>query len=191
MRQQYGLKIVPGWKMNNKTAQDQTHMTLKQSINTWREARHRVAAVAILVLVFLAILIIWQGDGGRSASAVASTPTPSPTVTPTPVPSPELVSVAFHLAAESDEGSNLSVDLWYSSGPGQRIQERGRRIPAGDPYIIEVQVLPGTFMELFAAIQNNQSGELTCRIVVAETVIQENTSRGQGAGVYCEGPAAP
>lgn len=177
--------------MNNKTAQDQTHMTLKQSINTWKQARHRVTVVAILVLVFFAILIIWQEDGGRSTSAVASTPTPSPTATPTPAPAPELVSVAFHLVANSDEGPNLSVDLWYSSGPGQRVQERGRRIPAGDPYIIEVQVPPGTFMELFAAIQSNQSGELTCRIVVAETVIQENTSMGQGAGVYCEGPAAP
>jgi hypothetical protein len=179
--------------VNNKFAPVQEHFTVKQIMDVWRQARHWVAALAIIGLVFAAIFIIWLGDESKNASVVTSTATPAPTATtiPTPVPTPRLVTVAYHVVADSDEGPNKSIDLWYRSGPDQHIQERGRRILIGDPYIIEVQVPPGTFVELFAAIQSNQSGALTCRIVVAESVIQENTSWGQGAGVYCEGLATP
>lgn len=176
--------------MSDQNTQTQSRLAKKNRF-VWRQAEHQVTTAITIMLVFLAIVIIWLVGKDGSKSAVISAPTPSPTVTPTLTPTPDLVSVAYHLTADSDEWPNLSVDLWYSSGPEQRSQERGRRIPAGDPYIIEVQVPPGTFMELFAAIQSNRSGELTCRIVVAGKVIQENTGRGQGAGVYCAAPAIP
>lgn len=177
--------------MNDKFIQAQPHLISKQSRDIWKQARRRITVVAIIGLVLLAISITRHGIRDRNASAIVSTPTPSPPITPRPTPTPKLVSVTYYLVVDSDEWSNLPVDLWYSAGSEQRHQKREQRIFTSTPYLINVQAPPGTFVELFAAIQSNLSGEVTCRIVVAEKVIQENTSQGQGAGVYCEGPAIP
>lgn len=162
---------------------------IKQTNSVWMQARRWTATAVTILLVFLAILIIWLANvhDNRAGTATSSTPTPSPTATVTP----ETLSVTYLIAVESDEWSSVTVDLWYSSGIDQRKQERGRRILDSDPYIIELQMPPGTFVELFAALQNNSSGNLTCRIVAANVVIQERSSRGQGAGVYCGGPVVP
>lgn len=177
--------------MNDQFSQAQPHLISKQSKDIWKQARRRITAITITGLVLLAIFITRHGIRNRNASTMVSTPTPPPTITPPSTPSPNLVSVTYYLVVNSDEWSNLPVDLWYSGGPEQRHQKREQRIFTGTPYLIKVQVPPGTFVELFAVIQSNLSGEVTCRIVIAEKVIQENTSRGQGAGVYCEGPAIP
>lgn len=177
--------------MSDQNTQTQSRLAKKQNRFVWRQAEHQVTAATIILLVFLAIFIIGLAGKHNNTRAMVSVPTPSPTATPTLTPTPNLVSVTYHLVADSDDWLNLSLDLWYSNGPKQHNQEQGRRIRAGDSYLIELQVSPGTFLELFAAMQRNQSGEVTCRIVVAGKVIQENRGRGQGAGVYCEGLANP
>jgi hypothetical protein len=186
---------MQGSKMSDHMPQGQSPFTIKQTSAAWTQARQWAAAAIITLLFFLAILIIWQvhASNKRANAAISFTPTPSPTatVTPTPTATHDMVSVTYLVAVESDEWPHVTVDLWYSSGPEQRNQERGRRILASNPYIIEAQLPPGTFVELFAAMQSSRAGNLTCRLIVADTVIQERSSRGQGAGVYCSGPAIP
>jgi hypothetical protein len=164
----------------------------QQSQIIWRQARRIVTIWVIVAMFFWAIFIlVLQRLDNESARVVVAPPTSTPIPTSTLTLTPETVSVKYQLALANDSPITPSVDLWHSSGLNQRSQERGLRIPSTEQFEVEVQVLPNEFVELFAAIENNQSGSLTCRIVVAGTTIQEKTSSGKGAGVYCSGLATP
>lgn len=111
---------------------------------------------------------------------------PTPTLTPTPT----TVPVTYQLVAENEAGSALSIDVWFSSGQEDRTQEQ-ILLPAGQVQETTVQAPIGAFVEVFAAMRETQTGGLTCRIIVAGNTVQETTSQGQGAGVYCSGIATP
>jgi len=147
---------------------------------------------SIAIMALLAILLAWANKPEKVTNAVIPLPSQTPTITPTPTltPTPTTVPVTYQLVAENEAGSALSIDVWFSSGQEDRTQEQFF-LAAGQVQETTVQAPIGAFVEVFAAMRDTQTGVLTCRIIVAGKTVQETTSQGQGAGVYCSGTATP
>ena len=154
--------------------------------------RRGLTGFSIAIMTLLAILLAWATRPEKVTNAVILLPSQTPTITPTPTltPTPTTVPVTYQLVAENEAGSALSIDVWFSSGQEDRTQEQFF-LAAGQVQETTVQAPMGAFVEVFAAMRDTQTGVLTCRIIVAGKTIQETTSQGQGAGVYCSGLATP
>lgn len=174
--------------MVSQTSNSQAKSDKPIRVMVWRG----ITGFSIAVMVLLAILLAWATKPANVTSAVVPLPSQTPTVTPTPTltPTPTTIPVTYQLVTENEAGSTLSIDVWFSSGQEDRIQEQ-ILLPAGQVQESTVQVPIGAFVEVFAAMRDTQTGVLTCRIIVAGNTIQETTSQGQGAGVYCSGIATP
>lgn len=174
--------------MVSQTSNSQAKSEKPIRITVWRG----ITGFSIAIMVLLAILLVWATRPADVTNAVIPLPSQTPTVTPTPTltPTPTTVPVTYQLVTENEAGSTLSVDVWFSSGQEARTQKQ-IFLPAEQVQETIVQAPIGAFVEVFAALRDNQTGILTCRIIVAGNIIQETTSQGQGAGVYCSGLATP
>jgi hypothetical protein len=174
--------------MVSQTSNSQAKSDIPMPIMVWRG----ITGFSIAIMILLAILLAWVTKPADVTNAVIPLPSQTPTITPTPTltPTPTTVLVTYQLVTENEAGSTLSIDLWFSSGQEDRTQEQ-ISLSAGQVQETTVQAPIGAFVEVFAAIQDTQTGVLTCRIIVAGNTIQETTSQGQGAGVYCSGIATP
>lgn len=174
--------------MVSQTSNSQAKSDKPIRIIVWRG----ITGFSIAFMILLAILLAWATKPADVTDAVIPLPSQTPTITPTSTltPTPTIVPVTYQLVAENEEGSNLSIDVWFSSGQEDRTQEQVS-LSAGQVQETTVQAPIGAFVEVFAAMRDNQTGVLTCRIIVDGNIIQETTSRGQGAGVYCSGIATP
>ncbi|MBX7253999.1 MAG: hypothetical protein K1X50_18625 [Candidatus Promineofilum sp.] len=174
--------------MVGQTSNSQAKSDKPIRVTVWRG----ITGFSIAIMVLLAILLAWATKPANVTSAVVPLPSQTPTVTPTPTltPTPTTIPVTYQLVTENEAGSTLSIDVWFSSGQEDRTQEQ-ISLSAGQVQETTVQAPMGAFVEVFAAMRDTQTGVLTCRIIVAGKTIQETTSQGQGAGVYCSGLATP
>ena len=174
--------------MVGQTSNSQAKSDKPIRVTVWRG----ITGFSIAIMVLLAILLAWATKPANVTSAVVPLPSQTPTVTPTPTltPTPTTIPVTYQLVTENEAGSTLSIDVWFSSGQEDRTQEQ-IFLSAGQVQETTVQAPMGAFVEVFAAMRDTQTGVLTCRIIVAGKTIQETTSQGQGAGVYCSGLATP
>lgn len=174
--------------MVGQTSNSQAKSDKPIRVMVWRG----ITGFSIAIMVLLTLLLAWATKPANVTSAVIPLPSQTPTITPTPTltPTPTTVPVTYQLVAENEAGSALSIDVWFSSGQEERTQEQ-ILLPAGQVQETIVQAPIGAFVEVFAAMRDIQTGILTCRIIVAGNTIQETTSQGQGAGVYCRGIATP
>lgn len=174
--------------MVSQTSNSQAKSDKPIRVMVWRG----ITGFSIAIMVLLAILLAWATKPANVTSAVVPLPSQTPTVTPTPTltPTPTTIPVTYQLVTENEAGSTLSIDVWFSSGQEDRTQEQ-ISLSAGQVQETTVQAPMGAFVEVFAAMRDTQTGVLTCRIIVAGKTIQETTSQGQGAGVYCSGLATP
>ena len=174
--------------MVSQTSNPQAKSDKPLRIIVWRG----LTGFSIVVMALLAILLAWATKPEDVTNAAIPLPSQTPTITPTPTltPAPTTVPVTYQLVAENEAGSALSIDVWFSSGQEDRTQEQVF-LSAGQVQETTVQAPIGAFVEVFAAMRDTQTGVLTCRIIVAGKTIQETTSHGQGAGVYCSGLATP
>ena len=147
---------------------------------------------SIAIMTLLAIILGWATKPANVTNTFSPLPSQTPTIMPTPTltPTPIAVPVTYQLVTENEAGSTLSVNVWFSSGQKEHTQEQFF-LSAGQAREITFQAPIGAFVEVFAAIRDTQTGALTCRIIVAGATIQETTSQGQGAGVYCSGLTTP
>lgn len=174
--------------MVSQTSNSQAKSDKPSRVMVWRG----ITGFSIAIMVLLAILLAWVTKPANVTNAVIPLPSQTLTITPTPTltPTPTTVPVIYQLVTENEAGSTLSIDVWFSSGQDNRTQEQ-ILLPAGQVQETTVQAPIGAFVEVFAAMRDTQTGVLTCRIIVAGKTIQETTSHGQGAGVYCSGLATP
>jgi hypothetical protein len=115
-----------------------------------------------------------------------TTARPSPSATSTQLP--ELITVEYQIEVLTKEPSTL-VNLWYTSESGGQNQADSLVMHNVKPFTKTVTISPGAYVEIGGNFASSKLGELACRILVDDVLIEQSSSYSAGAGVHCSGAA--
>lgn len=162
--------------MMNKDRQERT-----RKLSTSRKTLTALTVLVIMPLCYLLLASVFN-DKGEEKDLMVVMATSTSTV-------PFKVStVEYQIEVTSNEPS-LLVEFWYTSESGGKNQADSIRVNNSRLFTRTVMISSGEQIELAGVLMNAGTGELTCRILVDDTLIEQSTSQGAGAGVYCSGGA--
>lgn len=150
------------------------------TLTSARTANRVVTAVAVMLLFMCALTL---NSLARSASTtLPAMPTASPV--PSATPTTALQQVEYRFDYKGDAPSTR-LDIWYASGPDNQHDTVKKTVQAGRPLTITVRLAPGTVAQGFANLPSEQTGQISCVIVVNSSPVAQSTAAGRGAGVHC------
>lgn len=159
-------------------------MTERHLRRTLQFSNARKALTAFVVLIVMPLFCFFLSSIGSSDETFSTTPTPIPTLTPTRLS--ERVIVEYQIEVVSAATSEL-VEFWYTSESNGINQTNSIRVSNSKPFTETVTLDLGEHVEIAGVLANGKTGELTCRILINDLLVAQNTNQGAGTSVYCSG----
>lgn len=160
-------------------------------LNELRKERLFFFILVALPMCFCAIALTWaEMEGSSSSALVTVSPVMEPTLTLTPTilatSTPELMKVEYQVQVQS-VGRALTTEIWYTSERGGQNQKETPTLTNGGMFSATVYMPPGEHVELAAFLANNAAGQVICRIIIGDELLEESSRRGTATGVHCAG----
>lgn len=155
-------------------------------VNQLSKAAKILTALTVLVGMPLCALLLSSFWAKPISNAPMITISPAPQPTKTAM----LVNVEYQIEA-IDLESVETISLWYTSESGGKNQIDSLRMEYTGPFTKTVTVNQGEYIEVVGIPVSQGMGKLTCRILINNVLVEQSTSTGSGAGVYCSSVAIP